>query len=105
MALEANLSRKVLAQMAVLIEGTFAQIRRTKPEPALISQVEDVTTSLKHRDDKRNGQTKCRNCGFIYEDAEGRCPARSKKCYNCDKVGHFGRFVGREMKALSGKSR
>lgn len=34
---------------------------------------------------------RCRNCGGSYPHLGGKfsCPAAGKKCYNCEKIGHF----------------
>ena len=37
---------------------------------------------------------KCRNCGGSYPHIGGKssCPANGKKCFECGKIGHFGKY-------------
>lgn len=36
-------------------------------------------------------KNKCKFCGLMHEFVKGKCPAISKKCLNCNRLGHFKR--------------
>ena len=50
---------------------------------------------------------KCRNCGGSYPHIGGKssCPAAGKKCFECGKIGHFGKYCMSKQRQPTGSSR
>ena len=38
---------------------------------------------------KPNSKQKCFSCGYDFPHVKGPCPAKTKNCVNCGKIGHF----------------
>ena len=50
-------------------------------------------TNTRHNAPAKQSTQKCRNCGGSYPHIGGKssCPAAGKKCFECGKIGHFGK--------------
>lgn len=53
------------------------------------------------------GMQKCRNCGGPYPHIGGKlsCPAAGKKCFQCGKIGHFGKYCLSKLRQPTQSSR
>ena len=64
-------------------------------------------TKTRYNAQVKQSTQKCRNCGGSYPHIGGKssCPAAGKKCFECGKIGHFGKYCMSKQRQPTGPSR
>ena len=62
----------------------------TKPQSSSSSQLEIAAVTSSHQ--QSAGSSQCFDCGGPHRAADSGCPARWRKCFKCQKKGHYGKF-------------
>ena len=96
-----DLKLEELLLYARTLEHTELQAKDIEhaPSPRHAAEVQKVTPSAKpfsKQSHKRksvvkgkSAEKKCYNCGYSYPHVTKPCPAKGKRCNNCQKTGHF----------------